>query len=609
MTSHESLVLARGRGVAAAADDLRVRDAGTIVDVLHERGRRRQPGGFSFLADGETITQSVSWADLAQRVVSVSEAVRRHAGAGDRALLFFRPGVDFLTAFLGCLHAGVLAVPCVPPSRPFRRSLQRIREILRIAQPSVLLASGPALATSEDLHASAPDLARLPAVDPAHLPPATGSSPLARPDAPAFLQFTSGSTSAPKGVIVTHANLMNNLGNIYDRFQHDASSVSVTWLPVFHDMGLIDGMLQPIFGGFRCYAMPPHAFIQRPSRWLRAIMRMRATHSGGPNFAYDLCIQKITLAEAAGLDLGSWRVAYNAAEPIRVSTLARFVERFAGYGFRASAFHPSYGLAEATLAVTTSSAEDLHHRAFDAEGLERGEVMEVDPNTPRARWLASSGRTFADVDVAIVDPDSRRRLDERRLGEIWVAGPSVAAGYFANEEAGEHTFRATTVGGDAENGPTGRNYLRTGDYGFLVGGELFVAGRRKDLIILAGRNLYPQDIELSAESADPAIQSGATVAFSIDDGRRERLVVLVEWARPSIEGPVSDSAEVAIAVQRAVARDHRVDPDVVALVARGALLKTSSGKIRRAACRAAYRSGALTVLHAIEMDAEGGLGR
>lgn len=466
-----------------------------------------------------------------------------------------------------------------------------MRGIIRVAEPVVVLGSGPTLAMPDDLVAAAGNLARLPSVDPARLAP-PDAVPMSRAvgDGVAFLQFTSGSTSAPKGVVVTHANLMSNLGYIHDCFGHDRSSVAVTWLPVFHDMGLVDGMLEPIFGGFRCFAMPPHAFVQRPGRWLRAITRYRATHSGGPNFAYDLCVAKVTDEELAELDLASWRVAYNGAEPIRVSTLDSFAARFSARGFRSGAFHPCYGLAEATLKVTGNSAAELTHRAFDAELLERGEVREVDAETPRARMLASSGRPFDDLSVAIVEPQSRVALGPRALGEIWVAGPTVAAGYYRDAVATADAFGATLVDGD------GRAYLRTGDLGFMVDGELFVAGRSKDVIILSGRNIYPQDVEQSAEGAHEALAPGGTVAFSIDDGQSERLVVLVESARrPNPDAP-EPFADVATAVERAIARDHQVDPDVVAVVPRGALLKTSSGKIRRRACAAAYRSGEIVTL-------------
>jgi len=578
-------------------DDGRIRDAGTVVDVLCERDRRGEEAGFVFLADGEHESEVASWSALAERVRAVSAAVRRHAGVGDRALLLFGPGLDFLVAFLGCLHAGVVAVPCVPPRRPLRRTFDRIREVLRIASPSVLLSSGTPVDISEEMRTLAPDLRDCPLVDPKHLgdvPPERRSA--ATPGGIAFLQFTSGSTSAPRGVMVTHANLMHNLGYIHDRFEHGPASVAATWLPVYHDMGLIDGLLGPIFGGFRCFAMPPHAFVQRPVRWLRLVDRYRVTHTGGPNFAYDLCVANVSPDEARNLDLSSWRLAYNGAEPVRTSTLEAFSRHFECAGFRPDAFNPCYGLAEATLMVTSGRGPEVHPCCVDGAALEAGRIVEVPHDAPRGQMIASSGTASCGMGVLIVDPESRREAADGEIGEIWVSGPSVTRGYFDDPAATTEVFSAWTEG--VRSGP----YLRTGDLGFILRGELYVAGRLKDLIILSGRNLFPQDIERSAELAHPSLRIGFTVAFSIDEEDREELIVLVEvdalrgTARDGDEQSEGSFAGVLKAVDQAIARDHQVNPSVVGAVPRGELLKTSSGKIRRGACRAAYRAGQLTVL-------------
>jgi acyl-CoA synthetase (AMP-forming)/AMP-acid ligase II len=577
--------------------DGRVRGAGTIVDVLLARAEDEIGGGFAFLGDGESIGEMMPWPALVERVVAVSSALREQSMPGDRAVLFFRPGLDFLVAFLGCLHAGVVAVPCAPPSRPLRRSSERIDEVVRVASPSVVMASGKMVSVARDLGGMAPALERCRLIDPCGLP-RPSDPPRSRADrnALAFLQFTSGSTSAPKGVMVTHANLMNNLDQIHECVQHSRDSVSVTWLPVFHDMGLIDGMLEPIFGGFRCYAMPPVAFLQRPVRWLRAITRYRATHSGGPNFAYDLCVEKVAPVDRAQLDLSSWRVAHDGAEPIRPSTFESFARAFGPSGFRAAAFYPCYGLAEATLGVASGPADNLHPRTFDATALELGELREVDAAAPRARTIASSGVPFTGVEVAIVDPESRRKVPDGEIGEIWVSGPSVAAGYYGNAEATQESFRARTRPDD--RGP----FLRTGDLGFVRRTELYVVGRRKDMIILSGRNIHPHDVERSAESAHASLSSGGAVAFSIDDGRREHLVVLVERdPRPAPSGGGSTLRDVIDAVGRAIGRDHQVDASVIAVVPAGALLKTSSGKIRRQACRRAFRVGAIEALDRVDL--------
>jgi acyl-CoA synthetase (AMP-forming)/AMP-acid ligase II len=578
------------------SNDGRVLGAATLVDVLVERARAGDGGGFVFLGDGASPTEALSWAELAARAGALSAGLQSRARAGDRALLFFRPGLDFLAAFLGCLHAGVVAVPCVPPSRPFKRSLERISEVVRTAAPALIVAGPNAFPGGEELAAAAAPWTACPVVTAAELARSgdIAAESRARRDGVAFLQFTSGSTSAPKGAVVTHANLMQNLASIHECVDHSRESVSVTWLPIYHDMGLIDGMLEPIFAGSRCVAMPPHAFIQRPARWLRAIHAHRATHSGGPNFAYDLCVARIRDAEIEGVDLSSWRFAHDGAEPVRASTMSAFARRFAAAGFRRGAFYPCYGLAEATLNVAGGAADSLRPRAFDGAALERGQVIEVGTEAPRARAIASSGRAFRDFDLAIVDPESCRALAEGALGEIWLAGPSVAAGYFGNAEATAETFGARIAGSD--RGP----FLRTGDLGFLLGGELYVAGRHKDLVILGGRNLYPHDIERSVETDAEGVAAGGSVAFSIDDGSSERLIVLVEVAIP--DGP-EDAALVARALDRAaraVARDHLVDPSAILAVPRGALLRTTSGKIRRRACRAAFTEGRFPVIERLD---------
>jgi acyl-CoA synthetase (AMP-forming)/AMP-acid ligase II len=506
--------------------------------------------------------------------------------------LVFWPGLDFLVAFLGCLHAGVLAVPCVPPRRPLGRSVERIVPIVQISKPSVVLSAGARTAIAKELRTLVPDLAACALVDVSQVKVKASRTALpsrARGHDVAFLQFTSGSTSTPKAVMVTHANLVHNLRAIHRGFEHDHRSVSVTWLPVYHDMGLIDGMLGPLFGGFRSVAMPPHAFLQRPLRWLRAISRFRGTHSGGPNFAYDLCVEKISAAEACGLDLSSWRVAYNGAEPVRPATLEAFARHFVSSGFARRALCPSYGLAEATLKVTCGSVASLHPRTVDAAQLQEGVVREVPGGSaPLVRQIASCGPVPDELDLLVVDPQSGRARREGEIGEIWLSGPSVAAGYFRAPDETKETFQATAEDG---RGP----FLRTGDLGFVRDGQLYVVGRRKDLIILAGRNLYPHDIELSACRAHPALQGGSAAAFAVDDGLRERLVVIVE-AGPSSTSEAAGVSEVVRAVRQAIARDHEAEPSVVGLVRTGALLRTSSGKIRRHACRRAYSAGEMLLV-------------
>ncbi|HET9227335.1 MAG TPA: amino acid adenylation domain-containing protein, partial [Thermoanaerobaculia bacterium] len=505
---------------------------------------------YLFLADGPQGDQSeaerLTWSELDARARAIAWALRQTVPAGERALLLCPPGLEFISAFFGCLYAGVVAVPAYPP-RLNDRSQSRLRAIVADAAPKVALTTaaiseraGIRWIATDTLSGDAPDL------------------PDPDPDSIAFLQYTSGSTSTPKGVMVTHANLVHNERMIGEAFAMDEDSVVVGWLPLYHDMGLIGNVLQPLHAGARCVLMSPVSFLQRPRRWLEAIHRYRGTTSGGPNFAYELCVRKAT---AEGLDLSSWKLAFNGAEPVRAHTLEAFSKAFAPCGFKASSFYPCYGLAEATLFVTGG-----------APRIEDGRV--------------SSGHVWDAQRVAVVDPGSRKELPSGSEGEIWIAGPSVAAGYWGNPEATERDFRARLASGQ---GP----FLRTGDLGILSRGELFVTGRIKDLIILRGRNHYPQDIELTAQRSHPDLRMDGGAAFSVDIEGEERLVVVQEVERRRREG----FEDLASAVRRAVAEEHEIQPYEVVLVRMGTVPKTSSGKVQRHAARAQYLAGELTVLY------------
>ncbi len=511
---------------------------------------------YVFLADGELETERLTWGELDVRARAVAWALRQSVPPGERALLLYPPGLDFVAAFFGCLYAGVVAVPAYPP-RLNDRSQPRLRAIAADASPRAAL-------TTASIAERVPELAGVPWIATDALPAGSPELIDPDPDAVAFLQYTSGSTSAPKGVMVTHANLVHNERMIGQAFAMDEDSVVVGWLPLYHDMGLIGNVLQPLHAGARCVLMSPVAFLQRPRRWLEAIHRYRGTTSGGPNFAYELCVRKIPPGEREGLDLSSWRVAFNGAEPVRARTLEAFAEAFAPCGFRASSFYPCYGLAEATLFVTGG-----------APRVEEGRV--------------SSGHAWDAQRIAIVHPERREELPPGSEGEVWIAGPSVAAGYWGNPEATERDFRARLATGQ---GP----FLRTGDLGILSGilsgGELFVTGRIKDLIILRGRNHYPQDVELTAQRSHPDLRPDNGAAFAVEIEGEERLVIVQEVERRRRNG----LEELAAAVRRAVAEEHEVQPYEVVLVRTGTVPKTSSGKVQRHACRAQYLAGELTVL-------------
>ena len=536
----------------------------SFVDAVRERadrlGERR---AFTFLADGEEPAEQLTFAELDLRAREVGADLQRRGATGERVLLLFPPGLDFVAAFLSCLYAGAVAVPAYPPS-PGRGS-GRLHSLLADARPRLALTVSAWLDRVERELAGAVVAVAIDGL-PAGLaedwrPPAAGPSTLA------FLQYTSGSTSTPKGVQVTHGNLLANERAIQRAFGQSEESVVVGWLPLYHDMGLIGNVLQPIWCGGTCVLMSPLSFLQRPRRWLEAVDRFRGTTSGGPDFAYALCVRKVPPAEREGLDLSSWRVAFNGAEPVRAGTLDAFAEAFALCGFRRQAFFPCYGLAEATLFVSGGDPA-------------APPVVEALEGTLRV----GSGQAWPGERLAIVNPETGRPAPVGQEGEIWVAGPSVADGYWNRPEETGRTFGARLA--ETGEGP----FLRTGDLGLLrADGELFVTGRLKDLIVVRGRNLYPHDLERTAEESHPALRPGGAAAFSVETDGEERLVLVVEVERRR----EAESAEAAEAVRSAVLQEHEVSPWEVVPIRAGTLPKTSSGKVRRGACREAYLAGEL----------------
>ncbi|RKI25934.1 fatty acyl-AMP ligase, partial [Corallococcus sp. AB004] len=483
---------------------------------------------YTFLGDdGEETVWSAS--DLDVRARRIASALRERGAQGERVLLLYPPGLDYIAGFFGCLYAGAVAVPAYPPD-PMRleRTLPRLRAIIQDARASVVLTTSGILGLSDFVFEQAPDFRALHWMATDELPEG-GERDWVAPEglgaeSLAFLQYTSGSTGTPKGVMLTHGNLLHNLSLIHGAFGARADSVGVIWLPPYHDMGLIGGILEPLYGGFPVTLMSPMAFLKRPMAWLEAVSRYGGSISGGPNFAFDLCVRKSTPEQRRALDLSRWEVAFCGAEPIRPETLERFVEAFGPSGFRREAFFPCYGLAEGTLIVSggEKSAPPVSV-TISGEGLERHRAEEVGAVEPGARTLVGCGQTLAEQRIAIVDPETLERRGPGEVGEIWVSGPSVAQGYWGREEATRETFQARIA---RENGGP---YLRTGDLGFLrPEGELYVTGRRKDLIILRGRNHYPQDLEATVEGAHPALRPGGGAVFSVEVGGEERAVVVQE---------------------------------------------------------------------------------
>ncbi|HEX4128629.1 MAG TPA: aminotransferase class I/II-fold pyridoxal phosphate-dependent enzyme [Pirellulales bacterium] len=562
----------------------------TLVELV--RHRAAVTGSdvcFRFLTDGEEESEALTFAELDRRARQVAAFLQSHRLEGQRALLLYPAGLDFICAFFGCLYAGVIAVPAYPPR--MNRKMDRIDAIAADAEAAVALTDAAVLERVQPLLELTPDLKRIKWLATDQLPERLEdkwSSPTITGETLAFLQYTSGSTGTPKGVMLNHTNIVSNCTLITHAFELTRTSMGVFWLPSYHDMGLVGGILQPLYMGRPNVIMSPMAFLQRPFRWLSAISRYRATCSGGPNFAYDLCVRKITPEQRSKLDLSTWSVAFNGAEPVRAETLDRFAEVFESCGFRREAFYPCYGLAEATLLVSGGTQADPPVvRSYDAKALENGEVVSVPQSEAGARRLVSAGQSLPNEYIAIVNPETLSLAPPNEVGEIWLKSPTVAQGYWRKPEETEHTFRAQLA--DTGEGP----FMRTGDLGFFQSEDLFIAGRLKDLIIIRGLNHYPHDIELSVEKCHPAIRPSSSAAFAIEDDEDEsHLVIVCEIERTARE----DVDAVLAAVRRAVAREHELTVTAIRLLKPGGVPKTSSGKIQRHACRNAFIQGSLDTM-------------
>ncbi|MBW3598992.1 MAG: AMP-binding protein [Planctomycetes bacterium] len=567
-----------------------------LVDLL--RFWARQSGArtaFTFQRDDRHET-ALTYAELDLRARAIAARLQQSCRPGDRALLLFPAGLDFIAAFFGCAYAGVLAVPvCYPkPKRP----MPRLLSIARNAEARVALTNRKTL-EQFDFHAAHAELSHLKwiASDDARDESADAWSPhSADADEVAFLQYTSGSTSEPRGVMVSHANLLHNLevirhgfGIEFDLHEGEPHNKGVFWLPAYHDMGLIGGILTPLYVGGHSLLMSPGAFLHQPFRWLEAISEGRATISGAPNFAYDLCVAKIPEEKRRGLDLSCWDISFCGAEPIQADSLESFAAAFRECGFRREAFYPCYGLAENTLMTAGGEGPGAPRvKTVVRDAMARRRVAELNGDRSLAvQELICCGAAVLDQEIAIVDPDTQRRCARNEVGEIWIKGPSVAQGYWNCPEQTEATFRARIT--DDGDGP----YLRTGDLGFLEDDQLYVTGRLKDVIIIRGRNHYPQDIERTAERAHEALRPNAGAAVSIEAHGEEALVVIHEIDRAHRD---VDLNEVARCIRRAVADEHEINPHAIVLIRHASLPVTTSGKVQRSLCRRLYLAGDLKVL-------------
>jgi acyl-CoA synthetase (AMP-forming)/AMP-acid ligase II len=572
-------------------------DPPTLVEACRRLADRRPDDrAFTFVTGGTEETERLTYGELDRHARGIAAALQHTSVPGDRALLLYPPTLEYVSAFLGCLYADVVAVPAYPPSP---RTVGRLVSIIEDATPSVVLAPSSIAPLVQAGLAELRGPAAMPVLVTDALPdedPDVWAPPALDGASVAFLQYTSGSTSTPKGVIVTHANILSNQRMIAEGFGSSERSVVGSWLPLYHDMGLIGCVMHPLYLGAPGYLMSPVEFLKAPARWLRLVSRFRVTLSGGPNFGYERCVRKVTVADREGLDLSSWTIAFNGAEPIRSQTVERFVETFADAGFRPEAMYPCYGLAEATLFVT--GEPPLHGpvvRSFDVEALER-DGRAVPAKGGGSRRLVSSGRSWAPQRLAVVHPIDGRPLADGEVGEIWIAGPNVTGGYWGRPGERGASFEARLPSGD---GP----FLRTGDLGFLRDGELFVTGRIKDLIIVRGRNHYPQDIERTAEEAHPKVRPGCGVAFGIEEDGEERLVIVQEVDR---DLAAEELPAVANAIRSAVAAAHDLRAHAVVLIPPGEIPKTSSGKIQRGLTRRRYLDGDLpAVLASVRGPAAG----
>ena len=571
----------------------------TLVGLLGYRAQN-QPDqiAYTFL-DGETEADRITYQELDRQARAIASQLQSLNATGSRALLLYPPGLEFIAAFFGCLYAGVVAVPAYPPRR--NQNMSRLQAILASSQATLALTTTPLFSYIESRFTEEPALAQLRWLTTDNIArdqTAAWQQPDVNPDTLAFLQYTSGSTGTPKGVMVSHGNLLHNCALIHKSFADTPNSRGVSWLPPYHDMGLIGGVLQPLYVGAPMVLMSAIMFIQKPLRWLQAISQYQATTSGGPNFAYDLCIDKITPEQRASLDLSSWEVAFTGAEPVRAETLEQFAATFADCGFRREAFHPCYGMAETTLIVSgglRNAAPVI--RQVDGIALERNQVVTATGKQEITRTIVGCGQNLLDQKVAIADPQSLTLRPPNQVGEIWVSGASVAQGYWQRPEETEQTFHAYLA--DTGDGP----FLRTGDLGFLQDGELFITGRMKDVIIIRGQNHYPQDIELTVEKSHPALRVGCGAAFAVEVKGKERLVIVQEVERSYLRK--LNVNEVVDSISKAVAAQHALQVYATVLVKTSSIPKTSSGKIQRHACRSGFLTGTLNVVEDWSENPEG----
>lgn len=553
---------------------------------------------YTYLVDGENQEVSMTAADLNKRAMTIASSLHRRGSQHKTALLLYPPGLEFISGFMGCLYAGVIPIPAYPPH--MRRPTPRLDAIIHNSRTGIALSTDKLIMDLLSCTENDSLLSNLEFMATDHLVSNGGFYCMpCRADDIAFLQYTSGSTADPKGVMVSHGNLIHNMSLIAKYFQLSETTRIVNWLPAYHDMGLIGQLLMSLYLGCELVYMSPVSFMQKPIRWLRAITKYRATYSGAPNFAYELCVEKFNPEIDGDVDLSSWALAFNGAEPVRKETLEKFIYTFVPYGFQAKSFAPSYGLAEGTLYVSGYKREQTYTSLWlDVERLEIDQAVAVAEDSENARAVVACGLVVPEQRTVIVNHRDGQLCKEEMVGEIWVSGSSVAQGYWASEEATQVCFQ-----GELLNFP-GERFLRTGDLGFIKDNELYVIGRIKDVLIVNGRNLYPHDIEFSVQNCHPAVRKEYVAAFQRQgaDGSEE-IVVVAELnreyrSRSKDEEDVGKRSkqlqnEVLAAARRILWEQCDIHLNDLILIRTGTIPKTSSGKIQRSLTKKWYETGEL----------------
>jgi acyl-CoA synthetase (AMP-forming)/AMP-acid ligase II len=562
----------------------------TLPEILNYRAENTPHNpAFIFLKDGEDDEDRITYQELDRDARAIAKDLSFNILKGERALLLFPPGLDYIRALFACFYAGIIAIPAYPPRK--NRSIDRLKALVMDSGTSLVLTTGEIRQTFQRLYQDIEELKSLIliAVDDLNHSSEASVFPSWSQDDIALLQYTSGSTGQPKGVIITHRNIMRNCEFIRNSFSFSTKSVGVSWLPTFHDMGLVGQVFQPVYTGFPSVYMAPVSFFQKPVRWLKAFSKYKGTMGGAPNFAFDLLSENTSADELDGLDLSSIKTIYCGAEPIRRSTLENFLDVYKDYGLKPEMLYTCFGMAETTLITTGPPAgRGPKFLGCSGNGLLQNKVIPITSNNGDTKHLVGVGYPWLDNKIRIVNPDTFQSCKTDEVGEIWIAGTSVSPGYWNKPDVNREIFEAEI------EGEPGARYFRSGDLGFIHEGELYISGRLKDLIIIHGVNIYPQDIEYFAENSHTALRPNASAAFSVESGGEERLAIVAEVERSAMMS--LDVTAVCDAIRENVAIETELVVHSIQLLRPASILKTSSGKIQRRACKEAFIQRKLEVI-------------